>query len=86
LVELRSRMLAMIIFFLSSMYLTNLFASKIVKAREDENFGDGDYKKLFEYEIKVQKMRKRKVKKVKQKKKGEESESSTESEDEGDRI
>jgi hypothetical protein len=42
-------MLAMIIFFLSSMYLTNLFASKIVKAREDENFGDGDYKKLFEF-------------------------------------
>ena len=47
------------------MYLTNLFVSKIKSAREDDNFGDDDYKKLFEYEIKFKKTRKKKGNKTK---------------------
>ena len=43
---------AMVFFFLSSMYLTSLFYTKMVHAREDENFNEEDYKKLFEYELK----------------------------------
>jgi len=44
-------MVAMVIFFLSSIYLCNLFSSKMKEAADDENFGEGDYKKLFEYRM-----------------------------------
>lgn len=48
---LRARMIAMVIFFLSSIYLCNLFAGQMKQADEDENFGEDDYRKLFEYKI-----------------------------------
>lgn len=44
-------MITMIIFFLASMYLINHFSFKIKQAQEDQNFGEEDYKKLFEYEL-----------------------------------
>lgn len=45
------RMITMIIFFLASMYLINHFSFKIKQAQEDQNFGEDDYKKLFEYKL-----------------------------------
>lgn len=48
---LKGRMVAMVIFFLASIYLSNLFAFKMKSAKEDENFGEDDYRKLFEYKI-----------------------------------
>jgi len=45
-------MIAMVIFFLLSIYLCNHFSSMIKVAKEDENFDEADYKKLFEYKIK----------------------------------
>lgn len=44
-------MIAMVIFFLCSIYLCNLFSSKMKEAQDDENFGERDYKKLFEYRM-----------------------------------
>lgn len=37
-IALRARMLAMVIFFLASIYLCNLFASQMKSAEEDEDF------------------------------------------------
>lgn len=37
-IALRARMLAMVIFFLASIYLCNLFASQMQSAQEDEDF------------------------------------------------
>jgi len=72
--ELAHRMVAMVIFFLSSMYLVNHFNSKLIHAKEDENFNEEDYKKLFEY-------------KLKSKNKSEvQTTSSSEEEDDDDRI
>lgn len=52
---LRGRMIAMVIFFLLSIYLCNHFSKMIKYAKEDENFDEADYKKLFEYKIKKKK-------------------------------
>jgi hypothetical protein len=46
---LRYRMIAMVIFFLCSIYLCSHFSSKMKQAKEDEDFGENDYKKLFEF-------------------------------------
>lgn len=46
---LRGRMIAMVIFFLCSIYLCGLFSTKMKQAKEDEDFGEADYKKLFMY-------------------------------------
>jgi len=48
-------MIAMIIFFLSSIYLCNLFSKKLKTASEDENFGEEDYAKLFGFSEEKQK-------------------------------
>jgi hypothetical protein len=48
---LKARMIAMVIFFLSSIYLCSLFNSKMKEAEDDENFGEADYKKLFEFKL-----------------------------------
>ena len=48
---LRARMIAMVIFFLVSIYLCNLFNEQMQRASEDENFGEDDYRKLFEYRM-----------------------------------
>ena len=44
-------MIAMITFFLASIYLTNHFSAKIKQASDDQDFGDTDYKNLFEYTL-----------------------------------
>lgn len=48
-------MIAMIIFFLSSIYLCNLFSQKSKTASEDENFVEEDYAKLFGFTDEKQK-------------------------------
>jgi hypothetical protein len=45
-------MIAMVFFFLCSMHLVGHFYSKMTHAKEDENFNEEDYKKLFEYKLK----------------------------------
>ena len=59
-------MIAMVIFFLLSIYLSNHFEYKIHSAKEDENFGEADYKKLFEFKSKSTKKKKDTVKKEKE--------------------
>jgi len=44
-------MITMITFFLASIYLTDHFSTKIKQASADQDFGDADYKKLFEYRV-----------------------------------
>ena len=50
--ELTHRMIATVIFFLCSMYLTNHFGKKLKFTKEDESFNEEDYKKLFEFKLK----------------------------------
>lgn len=52
---LRGRMVAMVIFFLSSIYLSNLFSSKMKAASDDESFTEQYYKLLFEFRLEKKK-------------------------------
>jgi hypothetical protein len=47
---LRGRMIAMVIFFLCSIYLCSHFEQKLKIARGDEDFLEEDYKKMFQFE------------------------------------
>lgn len=46
---LRNRMIAMIIFFLCSIYLCSNFSKRIKQAVDDKMFDEAEYKKLFEF-------------------------------------